>query len=152
MLRIALIFFGLALILRWFMINLRNFPVDTPKTHFSGFNFMFCLSQYVESFFEVSYMVSRFFQLGQHVIHIYLHSLSNLIAKKLLHQSLICGTGIFQSKRHHFRVIQTSVSDERGLCLVRWVYADLVVSRECVHKIKEFVSCCCIHELIDSGN
>jgi hypothetical protein len=38
-LMIALIFSGLASIPRWLTINPSNFPIGTPKTHFSGLSF-----------------------------------------------------------------------------------------------------------------
>ena len=63
-----------------------------------------------------------------------------------VHQPLVGGSCVLESKRHHPITIGPLRCDERGLFLVVWVHTDLVVAEKGVHKTEEFVACCGIHD------
>ena len=48
----------------------------------------------------------------QHVVYINLNVPPNLMCKHLIHQPLICGPRILESKRHYFVAEKTLAGDE----------------------------------------
>ena len=85
----------------------------------------------------------------QHVIYVHLHSCAYLLLEHPVHQPLIGGSCILESKRHHTITIGPLRCDERGLFLVVWVHTDLVIAEEGVHKTEEFMACCGVHDEVD---
>ena len=66
-----------------------------------------------------------------------------------VHQPLVGGFCVLESKWHHPITIGPLRCDERGLFLVIWVHTDLVVTGKGVHKTEEFMASCGIHDEID---
>ena len=85
----------------------------------------------------------------QHVIYIHLHSCAYLLLEHPVHQPLIGSSCILEPKRHHMITIGSLRCDERGLFLVVWVYTDLVVAGEGIHKIEEFMAGCGVHDEVN---
>ena len=88
--------------------------------------------------------------LYQHVIYIHLHGRSYLLLEHHVYQPLISSSRILEPKGHHTIAIGSLPCDERGLFLVIWIHADLVVARESIHKTEEFMAGCCIYDEVDS--
>ena len=85
----------------------------------------------------------------QHVIYVHLHSYAYLLLEHPAHQPLIGSFCILEPKRHHTITIGSLRYDGRGLFLVVWVHTDLVVAEEGVHKTKEFMAGCGVHDEVD---
>ena len=79
-----------------------------------------------------------------------LHGHSYLLLEHPVHQPLIGSSCVLEPKWHHTITIGSLRCDERGLFLVVWVHADLVVAGEGIHKIDEFMVGSCIHDEVDS--
>ena len=62
----------------------------------------------------------------QHVVHIYLHVLSNLLDEHFVHKPLICYPRILQTERHDLVAKKLLASDEQYLFLVQLFQLDLV--------------------------
>ena len=88
---------------------------------------------------QMSYMELGSGGFYQHVIYVHLHGHSYLLLEHPVHQPLIGSSCVLEPKRHHTITIGSLLYDERDLFLVIWVHADLVVAREGVHKIEEFM-------------
>ena len=86
----------------------------------------------------------------QHVIYVHLHGCSYLLLEHPVHQPLIGGSCVLDPKWHHTITIGSLRCDERGLFLVFWVHADLVVAGEGIHKTEEFMAGSGIHDEVDS--
>ena len=55
-----------------------------------------------------------------------------------------------EPKVHHAIAIGSMPCDERGVFLVIWIHADLVVARESIHKTEEFMADYGIYDKVDS--
>ena len=86
----------------------------------------------------------------QHVIYVHLHDCSYLLLEHPIHQSLIGSSCVLEPKWHHTITIGSLRCDERGLFLVVWVHADLVVAGEGIHKTEELMAGSGIHDEVDS--
>ena len=86
----------------------------------------------------------------QHVIYVHLHGRSYLLLEHLVHQPLIGSFCVLEPKWHHTITIGSLRCDERGLFLVVWVHADLVVAGEGIHKTEELMAGSGIHDEVDS--
>ena len=86
---------------------------------------------------------------NQHIIYVYLHSYAYLLLEHPVYQSLVSGSCVLESKRHHPIAIGSLRCDEQGLFLVVWVHTDLVVAREGIHKTEKFIACCSVHDEVD---
>ena len=86
----------------------------------------------------------------QHVIYIHLHGCSYMLLEHPVHQPLIGSSCVLEPKWHHTIIIGSLRCDERGLFLVVWVHADLVVAGEGIHKTEEFMAGGGIHDEVDS--
>ena len=86
----------------------------------------------------------------QHVIYVNLHGCSYLLLEHPVHQPLIGSSCILKPKWHHTITIGSLRYDERGLFLVVWVHADLVVAEEGIRKTEEFMTDSGIHDEVDS--
>ena len=82
----------------------------------------------------------------QHVIYVHLNGRSHLLLEHPVHQPLIGSSCIFEPKRHHTITVGSLPCDERGFFLVNWVYIDMVVAGEGIHKTKEFMAGCGIYD------
>jgi hypothetical protein len=71
---------------------------------------------------------------NQQVIYVYFNVSANLTLKNLVHKSLIRGSRILQSERHHLITVKSSVCDESSFFLVCFFHVDLIVSREGIHE------------------
>ena len=80
----------------------------------------------------------------------YLHGRSYLLLEHPVHQPLIGSSCVFEPKWHHTITIGSLRCDERGLFLVVWVHADLVVAGEGIHKTEQFMAGSGIHDEVDS--
>ena len=86
---------------------------------------------------------------NQHIIYVHLHSYAYMLLEHPVHQPLVGGSCVLESKRHHQITIGPLRCDERGLFLVVWVHTDLVVAGKGVHKTEEFMACCGVHDEVD---
>ena len=75
----------------------------------------------------------------QHVIYVHLHGCSYLFLEHPIHQPSIGSSCVLESKRHHTITIGSLCCDERGLFLVIWVHANLIIAGEGIHKTEEFM-------------
>ena len=85
----------------------------------------------------------------KHVIYVHLHSCAYLLLEHPVHQPLIGSSCILEPKRHHTITIGSLRCDKRGLLLVVWVYTDLVVAGEGIHKTEEFMAGCGVHDEVN---
>ena len=86
----------------------------------------------------------------QHVIYVHLHGCPYLLLEHPVHQPLISSSCVLEPKWHHTITIGSLRCDERGLFLVIWVHADLVVAGEGIHKTEEFMAGSGINDEVDS--
>ena len=86
----------------------------------------------------------------QHVIYVHLHGRSYLLLEHPVHQPLIGSSCVLKPKRHHTITIGSLRCDERGLFLVTWVHADLIVAGEGIHKTKKFMAGSGIHDEVNT--
>ena len=63
-----------------------------------------------------------------------------------VHQPLIGSSCILEPERHHMITISSLRCDERGLFLVVWVHADLIVAGEGIHETEEFMAGCGVYD------
>ena len=85
----------------------------------------------------------------QHVIYVYLHSCAYLLLEHPVHQPLVGGSCVLESKRHYPITIGSLCCDERGLFLVIEVHADLVVAGKGIHKTEKLMACSGVHDEVD---
>ena len=85
----------------------------------------------------------------QHVIYVHLHGRSYLLLEHPVNQPLVGSSCVLEPKRHHSITIGSLPCDERGLFLVIWVHADLVVAGEGIHKTEEFMTGGGVYEEVD---
>ena len=88
--------------------------------------------------------------LHHHVIYVHLHGRSYLLLEHPVYQPLISSSCVLEPKRHHTIVIGSLPCHKRGLFLVIWIHADLVVAGESIHKTKEFMAGSGIYDEVDS--
>ena len=86
----------------------------------------------------------------QHVIYVHLHGCAYLLLEHPVHQPLISSSCVLEPKWHRMIKIGSLRCDERGLFLVVWVHADLVVAGEGIHKTEEFMVGSGINDEVDS--
>ena len=98
----------------------------------------------------MSYMKFGSGGLYQHVIYIHLHGRSYLLMEHPVYQPLISSFRILKPKGHHTIAIGPLSFDNRGLFLVIWIHADMVVAEESIYKTEEFMAGCCIYDEVDS--
>ena len=67
-----------------------------------------------------------------------------------VYQPLISSSCVLEPKGHHTIAIGSLPYDERGLFLVIWIHADLVVAGESIHKTEEFMASCGVYDEVDS--
>ena len=88
--------------------------------------------------------------LYQHIFYVYLHGRSYLLLEHPVYQPLISSSYVLEPKRHHTIAIGSLPCDERGLFLVIWIHANLIVAGESIHKSEEFMAGSGIHDEVDS--
>ena len=88
--------------------------------------------------------------LYQHVIYVHLHGRSYFLLEHPVYQPLISSSCVLEPKRHHTIAVDSLSREERGLFLVIWVHADLVIAGESIHKTEEFMVGCGIYDKVDS--
>ena len=81
-------------------------------------------------------MVHSLLALNQHVVYIHLHVSFDLVVEHAINQSLICSTGIFKSEGHNVVIVEALTGNKRYLLLILFIHHDLVVTKECIHKLK----------------
>ena len=82
----------------------------------------------------------------QQIIYVHLHSCAYMLLEHPVHQPLIGSSCILEPERHHTIIIGSLRCHERGLFLVVWVHADLIVAGEGIHETKEFMAGCGIYD------
>ena len=87
----------------------------------------------------------------QHVVYVYLHSCAYLLLEHPVHQPLVGGSCVLESKRHYPITIGSLCYDEQGLFLVIGVHVDLVVAGKGIHKTEKFMACSSVHDEVDPG-
>ena len=87
--------------------------------------------------------------LYQHVVYVYFHSFAYLLLEHPVHQSLVGGSCVLESKRHYPITIGSLCCNERGLFLVIGVHADLVVAGKGIHKTEKFMARGGVHNEVD---
>ena len=85
----------------------------------------------------------------RHVIYVHLHGRFYLSLEHPVHQPLIGSSYVLEPKRHHMITIGSLPCDERGLFLVIWIHADLVVVGEGIHKTEEFMASRGVYDEVD---
>ena len=98
----------------------------------------------------MSYVEFGNYGLYQHIIYVYLHGRFYLLLEHPVYQPLISSSCVLEPKRHHTIAIGSLPCDERGLFLIIWIRADLVVAGESIHKTEEFMVGSGIHDEVDS--
>ena len=66
-----------------------------------------------------------------------------------VHQPLVGGSYVLESKLHYPITIGSLCCDERGLFLVVGVHTDLVVAGKGIHKTEKFMACGGVHDEVD---
>ena len=84
-------------------------------------------------------VVPRLRTFYQHVVYIDFHVPSYLALKHFVHQPLVRCPSILQAEGHDFKAIQASIDNKRGLLLISRMHEDLVITKECVHEVEQFV-------------
>ena len=85
----------------------------------------------------------------QHVVYVYLHSCAYLLLEHPVHQPLVGGSCVLESKRHYPITIGSLCRDERGLFLVIGLHANLVVAGKGIHNTEKFMACGGVHDEVD---
>ena len=85
----------------------------------------------------------------QHVIYVHLHGCSYMLLEHPVHQPLISSSCVHELKWHHTIIIGSLRCEKRGIFLVIWVHADLVVAGEGIHKTEEFMAGSGINDEVD---
>ena len=85
-----------------------------------------------------------------HVVHICLHCLANLLLQACLNHALIGCADILKPERHSVEAERAIWRYESCCGLVGLCYLYLMVSRVGVEKTQRVVSCCGIDDLIDA--
>ena len=78
--------------------------------------------------------------LDEHVIHVNLHVVADLVLKYLIDELLVDCPDVLQPERYDPISIQPPVDDEHYLLLVMWYHFDLVVPKEGIHKSQQLMS------------
>ena len=76
------------------------------------------LTKSLEALFQIYKMMLGHMAFHQHVIHISFHVSTQLILKKLIHQTLVSSPYIFQPVRHYSVAVGCFISDKRHLLLI----------------------------------
>ena len=92
------------------------------------------LSEAIEHFAQVFYMVGPPKTLQKHVVNVYLHGMPNQVLEDLVDHSLEGCSGILHSERHHVIAIDSLIDDEHLLVFIWCMHFDLIVSDVDVHK------------------
>ena len=72
-----------------------------------------------------------------------------MLLEHSVHQPLVGGSCVLESKRHHPITIGSLRCDERGLFLVVRVHTELIVAGKGVHKTEEFMAYCGVRDEVD---
>ena len=80
------------------------------------------------------YVVFYYFGLDKHVVHIDLHCFPYQVFKHPIRKSLIDHSSILETEWHCLVAVKTSIGDEGGVLLIKFVHRDLIVSRVHVHE------------------
>ena len=75
----------------------------------------------------------------EHVIHVDLHIIVDLIFEYLVDKLLVGCSGIFQSERHDLIAMEPPISDECHLLLIMQWHFDLVVPEEGIHESQQLM-------------
>lgn len=73
----------------------------------------------------------------QHIIHIYLHILANLIFEDPVHQSLV-GAYVLNPKGNYLVIEEPMISYKSGLIIFRY-HSFFIIARECIYEGEQFV-------------
>jgi hypothetical protein len=84
-------------------------PRDTPKTHFSGFNFTLLARRYDA---EVANQVVRLPGFHNYVVNVRLDGSPDVVSEDVLHTPLVCCTCVSEAERHHDVAVHPERRDE----------------------------------------
>lgn len=108
-------------------------------------------SQNIKGVSEVPGVINGVHRLCYHVIDVYLYGAPNLLLENLVHETLIGGDNVLQTKGHNLVAVQPTVGDKDHFILIGLVYWNLVVPRENIYETKYLISCCSINQLVYPG-
>ena len=86
-------------------------------------------AKFLEDFFQVRHVLGYALRHDNHVIHIYLDFLSNLLFEDSVHQTLVCRTWVFEAKGHD-PVAKVGIFSDKcrfsssGGCILIWLYPE----------------------------
>src|SRR6185503_5533579 len=86
--------------------------------------------------------------LDHDIINVDLYQLADEIMKNVIHGTLICCTGIFQSKGHDQVLEQPDRTwySERGLVYILWGHKNLIVASITIYKAHHLMASCCVDQ------
>ena len=90
------------------------------------------------------------FTLYHHVIYLDFNVLTHLQLKHPGHHPLIGGTGVLQTKRHHFIVVVSNGGDKSCLFLIIYSQGYLMISLKGVYEAHSRMSHGCVYQPIYS--
>ena len=108
-------------------------------------------SQNIEGVSKVPSVITGIHRLCYHIINVHFHGTTDLLFKDLVHQTLIGGTRILQTKRHNLIAVQPTIGDEGRFILIELIHWNLVVLGESIHETKHLISRCSINQLVYPG-
>ena len=127
---------GSTFIPRWYTKKPRNLPAETPKCTLERIHLELVQSASFEHFLQDTKMISPRLGLHHNIINIIFNFTMHHIMEHCCHGSLICGSGILESKWHDGVV---EVPNRRAKCsflIVPWRHKDLIITAKAIHKGK----------------
>ena len=106
------------------------------------------LSQNIEGVSEVPSVITGVHRLCYHIVDVHLHGTTDLLFEDLVHQMLIGGARILQTKRHNLVVVQPTVGNKGRIILIGLVHWNLVVPGESIYETKHLMSRHSIDQLV----
>ena len=96
-------------------------------------------------------MVLFLFAFDEHIINIHLHVSPDLFLEHLVHQPLIGGPCVLESKRHDPIAVKPLVGDKGSFFLIFFSHLYLVIFGKCVHECEKLMSGGGVYQLVNSG-
>jgi hypothetical protein len=88
-------------------------PRDTPKTHFSGFNFtLLARRQLTECDAEVANQVVRLPGFYYYIVYVRLNGPPDVVSEDVLHTPLVCCACVSEAERHRDVAVHPERRDE----------------------------------------
>ena len=90
---------------------------------------------------DVIFLVAAF---HNQIINVTFDCFPEMFLENLSHRSLVCGTGILQTERHHRIAEDAEGCSKRRMLLILWMHLDLVISRKSIHEGHPLKSTCIV--------